>query len=125
MRRTPSWLTRAPGPRAQQEAQKVTLLALKTTAITYDFEEAAEQGDWLWGITNTVITNTISSDYLRGLNVTMAHDLFEDQPWAAGEGGGGSGPEVRSPPVIPELRVFPGWWIPPLPASWDPPGCRG
>lgn len=77
----------ATGPRSQQEAAKVTLLALKTTAMTYDFEEAAERGDWLWGIQTTRITNTISSDYLRGLNLTMAHDLFEEKPGGTGEGG--------------------------------------
>ncbi len=74
------------GPLSPQDAQKVTLLALKTTAMTYDFEEAAEQGDWIWGITTTRITNTISSDYLRGLNLTMAHDLFEDVFEGGGEG---------------------------------------
>jgi len=71
--------------------QKFTLLALRTTAINYDFEKADEAGDWLWGITTTVLTNTISSDYLRGLNVTMAHDLFDDSGASAGGGEGGSG----------------------------------
>jgi len=79
----------ATGPLSQQDAQKVTILALRTTAMTYDFEEAAEQGDWLWGIATTRITNTISSDYLRGLNLTMAHDLFETQSEGTGEGGEG------------------------------------
>jgi hypothetical protein len=87
----------AAGPLAQQEAQKVTILALKTTAMTYDFEEAAERGDWLWGISTTRITNTISSDYLRGLNLTVAHDLFEDQPGGTGEGGENLSTRVFSP----------------------------
>lgn len=80
------------GPSSAQNAQKVTLLALKTTAISYDFEEASEREDWLWGVTNSVITNTLSSDYLRGLNVTIAHDLFDEDATATGVGGGsGSG----------------------------------
>ncbi len=65
--------------------------------MTYDFETAAEQGDWLWGITTTRITNTISSDYLRGLNLTMAHDLFEDQPGGGTGGGGGDAGRKFSP----------------------------
>jgi len=77
----------ATGPLSQQDAQKTTILALRTTAMTYDFEEAAEQGDWLWGIATTRITNTISSDYLRGLKLTMAHDLFETQSEGTGEDG--------------------------------------
>jgi len=87
----------AGGPLSVQEGQKVTILALRTTAVTYDFEEAAEQGDWLWGITNTRITNTFSSDYLRGLNITMAHDLFEDQSGGTGEGEGAGSTRTFSP----------------------------
>jgi hypothetical protein len=71
--------------------RKFTLLALKTTAISYDFEEAKRRGDWLWGVKSTVLTNTISSDYFRGLNITVAHDLFDDSGASAGEGGEGSG----------------------------------
>jgi hypothetical protein len=66
------------GPQAQEEAQKVTLLALRTTAVTYDFEEASESGDWLQGFQTTRISNNISSDFLRGLTVSFSHDLFED-----------------------------------------------
>jgi hypothetical protein len=79
----------AAAPRSRQEGQKVTLLALRTTAITYDFERAAEESNWLWGIQTTQLTNTVSSDYLRGLNLTMTHLLFEDV--RGGEGGGQAG----------------------------------
>jgi hypothetical protein len=74
------------GPSTQAPGQKVTLLALRTTAITYDFEQADEQGDWLWGIQTSRLSNTISSDYLRGLNISMVHDLFEDLPGNPEEG---------------------------------------
>jgi hypothetical protein len=93
----------AQGAQSQLEGQKVTLLALKSTAISYDFAEAAERGDWLWGITNTVITNTISSDYLRGLNVTIAHDLFEELQGTGGEVGEG-GPTRRFAPHLSSLN---------------------
>jgi hypothetical protein len=80
------------GPSQALPGQKTTILALRTTAVTYDFEKAAERDDWLWGITTTRMTNTVSSDYLRGLNFTVTHDLFDDQ---AGEGGSGGGASSR------------------------------
>jgi hypothetical protein len=79
------------GPASQADSRTFTLLALKTTAINYDFEEAKDQGDWLWGIKTTTLTNTVSSDYLRGLSITMAHDLFDDSGATSGDGGSGSG----------------------------------
>ncbi len=74
------------GPTSSEPGQKVTILALRTTAVTYDFEKAKEADDWLWGIETTRLTNTISSDYLRGLNLTFTHDLFEDPPPGGGAG---------------------------------------
>jgi hypothetical protein len=81
----------ATGPSSQPTSQTFTLLALKTTAINYDFERAKELGDWIWGIKTTTLTNTISSDYLRGLSITMAHDLFDDSGATSGGDGSGSG----------------------------------
>ncbi len=94
------------GPRARQEGQKVTLLALRTTAITYDFERAAEESDWLWGIQTTQLTNTISSDYLRGLNLTMTHLLFDDETGGAGgdQSEGGSGSTRRFSPHLSQMN---------------------
>jgi hypothetical protein len=83
------------GPASVQEGQKVTILALRTTAFTYDFEEAKEKGDWIWGIETTRVTNTVSSDYLRGLNFTFTHDLFDDQLGDGGGGGSGEGGSSR------------------------------
>ena len=57
------------------EARKVTLLALNTSAVGYDFAKAA--GGEAGFITDQ-ITNTIRSDYLQGLNLSFSHDLFED-----------------------------------------------
>ncbi len=73
------------GPASVEPGQKVTILALRTTAVTYDFEKADEEGDWLWGITTTSMTNTVSSDYLRGLNFTVTHDLFDDKTGEEGD----------------------------------------
>lgn len=73
----------------QREAQKVMLLSLQTSAVTYDFEQARESGEWLQGISPVTLSNTISSDFFRGLSIRLTHDLFEDVPVEPGEGGGG------------------------------------
>lgn len=54
----------------------VTLLALRTSAVTYDFV-ADSTGRFTDGFQTTQITNNITSDFLRGLTINMAHDLFE------------------------------------------------
>ncbi|MBV9773927.1 MAG: LPS-assembly protein LptD [Gemmatimonadetes bacterium] len=67
----------AAAPAAPVDARKVTLLALTTSAIGYDFA-AAQAGESGW--VGSQITNTIRSDYLQGLNLTVTHDLFEPPP---------------------------------------------
>lgn len=54
----------------------VTLLALRTSAVTYDFV-ADSTGRFTDGFQTTQITNNITSDFLRGLTINMAHNLFE------------------------------------------------
>ena len=56
----------------------VTLLALRTSAVQYDFVEADERGDPLFGFQTTRINSQVSSDFLRGLSISMSHDLFAD-----------------------------------------------
>ncbi len=75
------------GPVRREEGEKVVLLALRTTAVNYDFERAAEDGGgWLTGFTTTQITNNVSSDFLRGLTISVAHDIFEDEAVSTGSG---------------------------------------
>ena len=75
---------RSAGPRRMPRARKVTILGLRTSAVTYDFEEASETGFRSRGFAeNLRISNQISSDYLRGLSVSMEHDIFES-PAVAG-----------------------------------------
>jgi hypothetical protein len=57
-----------------QEEEKVTLLSLNTSSLTYDFTRAQETGS---GFTNTTISNSITSDYLQGLTIQITHDLFD------------------------------------------------
>lgn len=59
--------TRAPEPALDR---KLTLLAIQTSAVVYDFVEKE--------VTTSTLTNTLNSDLLRGLNVRFTHDLFEE-----------------------------------------------
>jgi hypothetical protein len=51
----------------------MTLLSISTDALTYDFVRARETGE---GLTNTQISNSITSDLLRGMQLSFTHDLF-------------------------------------------------
>ncbi len=76
---------RSAGPRRIPRARKVTILGLRTSAVTYDFEEASETGFRSRGFAeNLSISNQISSDYLRGLSLSMEHDIFESPAEAGG-----------------------------------------
>ncbi|GAF72320.1 unnamed protein product, partial [marine sediment metagenome] len=68
----------ATGPRRQETGQKVNLLSLRTSSVTYDFVEADSTGNWVDGFTTTRLSNQISSDYLRGLSVSLDHELFDE-----------------------------------------------
>jgi hypothetical protein len=92
----------AQGPRQAAEQQKVTLLALRTSAVTYDFEEADETGQWLQGFQTTRLSNNLSSDFLRGLTISFSHDLFEEEV-IPGEGGTSGGESTRKRKFSPHL----------------------
>ncbi len=66
------------GLRRAPRARVVTLLALNTSAVTYDLVEADSTGEFLLGFQTTRLSNTVRSDYLRGLDLSFEHDLFED-----------------------------------------------
>ena len=75
------------GPRRLPRSQKVTVLALRTSAVTFDFEQASELGHFSRGFADNLrISNQISSDFLRGLAVSIEHDVFDDSGVTA-EGG--------------------------------------
>lgn len=59
-------------------SQNVVLLGLQTNAITYDLVEADSTGNFIDGFRTLTLTNRVVSDYLRGLNLSFAHDLFDD-----------------------------------------------
>ncbi len=66
------------GPRRLPRSEVVTLLALQTSAINYDLIEADSTGRFLDGFTTTTLSNTVRSDFLQGLDLSFAHDLFDD-----------------------------------------------
>ncbi len=74
------------GLRRRETGEVVTLLGLSTSAISYNFVEADSTGSFLKGFSTTTLSNTITSDYLQGLQIRMTHELFDDQV-VEGEGG--------------------------------------
>ena len=85
---------RSAGPSRLPKARKVTLLGLRTSAVTYDFEQADEAGHFSRGFAeNLRISNQISSDYLRGLSISVEHDIFEP----AADGAEAAAPLVFAP----------------------------
>ena len=83
-------------PRRLPQAEKITLLALNTsTPLTYDFVAAREDGRGFWSDNERGrISNSIRSDLVQGLQLSMTHELFE-----VGEdpGDGGLAPRTLSP----------------------------
>ncbi len=68
------------GPRRLLTTPSTTLLAWRMSVVRYDFVEADEVGVFLAGFETTRLENQFSSDYLRGMTVSMAHELFVDEP---------------------------------------------
>ncbi|HET9982904.1 MAG TPA: putative LPS assembly protein LptD [Longimicrobiales bacterium] len=68
-------------PRRRQEARKLTLLSLATSIPVYDFARDTALTTVLGrptriGFTTGTVTNTISSDLLRGLSLSVTHEIF-------------------------------------------------
>ncbi len=56
------------------DAQKLRLLSLNTSGITYDFEQAKKPGRTGWATQS--VTNSVLSDLLPGLSLNLTHDLW-------------------------------------------------
>ncbi len=75
------------GPRRLPQSRKVMVLAWRTSAVTYDFEEAGELGHFTRGFAdNLKIENQFSSDLVRGLSVSVDTDIFDDSGVTPTEG---------------------------------------
>ncbi len=66
------------GLRRAPRASVVNILALSTNAVTYDIVQADSTGQVLQGFQTTRLSSTVRSDYLRNLDLSFEHDLFED-----------------------------------------------
>ncbi len=58
-----------------RQAPKVKLLNIRTSAITYDFEQAKLEGRNGWR--TQTLSNSFTSDLLRGFTLSLAHDLWD------------------------------------------------
>ncbi len=58
-----------------QQARKVKLLSIQTSAIEFDFEQAKEEGRNGWR--TQAITNRFTSDLLPGFSLGTTHDLWD------------------------------------------------
>ena len=54
------------------EVRKLTLVAIRTSTFTYDFV--------LGRLITDRVSNTLTSDLLRGLTIQIEHDLFDERP---------------------------------------------
>jgi len=87
-------------PRRIPQAQIVSLLALRTSVVRYDFVQADSAGSFIQGFETTRLSNQLSSDLLRGLSVSMDHELFDDEA-----GPGGSIAKRRFAPHLAQLNL--------------------
>ena len=58
--------------RRREQVATVSLLEISTEALVYDFVRARND----YGLVNTQIRNSLRSDLLRGLQMSVTHDLF-------------------------------------------------
>jgi hypothetical protein len=87
------------GPRRAPQSRVVTLLGLNTSAVQYDIVQADSTGRFIDGFTTTRLSNTVRSDYLRGLSLSFAHSLFEES------GSAEEGMERRLAPHLEQLSL--------------------
>lgn len=59
----------------ERNLPKYRLLSINTSGVDYDFEQAKEEGRTGW-VTSTV-TNSVQSDLVPGLQLSLAHDLWK------------------------------------------------
>jgi hypothetical protein len=67
-------ISQAQIPSVPTDPSKVSLLSVHTSAFEYDFVQARETGN---GFVTQSVSNSITSDYLRGLNIQLQHELFD------------------------------------------------
>lgn len=68
-------------PTRKPQARKMTLLSLNTSIPAYDFTQDTLRHRRV-GFVGNQITNSITSDLVRGLSVSLTHDIFRNVPSA-------------------------------------------
>jgi hypothetical protein len=63
---------------APPQGQKIKLLSIQTSAVAFDIEQGKQRGYTGW--TTAALTNTFSTDLLRGFSLTTTHSLFAGPP---------------------------------------------
>jgi sec-independent protein translocase protein TatC len=58
-----------------QPPRKVKLLSWQTSAVSYDFEQAKEEGRNGWA--TDLLSNQFTSELLRGFSLSLTHDLWD------------------------------------------------
>jgi len=69
----PEPLGARPSPTQQRRDQTITLLGVRSSALRFDFEKK-KLGEPV--LVSESITNSLTSDLLRGLSINMTHDLY-------------------------------------------------
>ena len=77
--------------RRREQIATVSLLEISTEALVYDFVRARDE----YGLVNTQVRNTLRSDLLRGLQMSVTHDLFRTTTDEVGETTRSFAPHLR------------------------------
>ena len=65
----------APEDTLGTNVRKFKLLSIQTSGITYDFEQAKEEGRTGW--TSQTVNNVLTSDLVPGFSLNVVHDLWD------------------------------------------------
>ncbi|HEX2167352.1 MAG TPA: putative LPS assembly protein LptD [Longimicrobiales bacterium] len=75
----------------REQVATISLLEISTEALVYDFVRARDDH----GLVNTQVRNTLRSDLLRGLQMSVTHDLFRESRDSLGEVSRSFAPHLR------------------------------
>jgi hypothetical protein len=77
--------------RRREQVATVSLLEVSTEALVYDFVRARDD----YGLVNTQVRNSLRSDLLRGLQMSITHDLFNSRTDSLGTVNRSFAPHLR------------------------------
>jgi hypothetical protein len=89
----------ATGPRRREQVAPVSLVSISTDVIAYDFVQARDG----YGLVTTQLSNSIQSELLRGLQLSITHDLFRPETTLPGDTLAGTQPVTVPREFAPHL----------------------